>query len=98
MNKRNKLLDAIIPPNYPRPDELRCSGRTTAIALEVIAWCIQNPGQKRMLVDHHQSTIANRHLAYLTRSILNKLLLDHMEIHEKHDGHYLVFNLWREEG
>lgn len=59
--KYNKLLSRCHrAANGPDVDEARCSGRTTAIKLSILAWCIKCPGEWHMVEDHHKEETGQR--------------------------------------
>lgn len=62
-----------------RYDENRCSGRSTALALDYIAMALQNSGTWYKVEDHHGTTLANDHLFALVRATVHKLDLKHFE-------------------
>jgi hypothetical protein len=57
----------------------RCTGRTTALALEFIAGAIRDPGEWITPCDHHQTEQADLHLFRLCRRMVLALKLDKFE-------------------
>lgn len=97
--QRNKLLDIHFRADDPlRPEEERCSGRSTAIALRLLAYCLENPGVTRCIIDHHDTRIANQMLATTVQTIINRLNLKFLVIKHLPDGRItLNYDLWRDE-
>lgn len=60
-------------------DELRCSGRTTAIALSAIAECLRNGGEWVEIKDHHQTALADRQAIDHTMNCVKLLGLSFFE-------------------
>lgn len=98
---RNKLLDEMFgtdPNNEDRPDESRCTGRSTSIGLALIVWCIQNPGLERVVTDHHGTRLADQLLAERIRGIIAKLDLKFFTVTKLGNGQVRMrCDLWREE-
>lgn len=85
--QRNRLLDEIFDTDDTnRPEEVRRSGRSTALALLLIGWCIQNPGMERVIYDHHDSPTANEHLANMISSIVRALGLQFITVSKHQAG------------
>lgn len=84
----NKVLDQYYSRDDPnRPDEYRRTGRSTAIALTLIAWTMRNPNVDRMIVDHYPRAEANLMLAEMIQDIINTLGLQKFVIRKKgNDG------------
>jgi hypothetical protein len=73
--KTNRLLRHILS-STTAPctlEEYRCTGRSTAIALKLIAWCIENPGLERLVLDHHGTLDADRVLLRMVEEIITSL-------------------------
>jgi hypothetical protein len=51
----------------------RCTGRSTALALEYVAWSIRVPGLKVVLWDHFDSTGAHECLKRAVEEIISRL-------------------------
>lgn len=96
--KRNRLLQP-----YPL-DSARCTGRTTAIALYVLARAIAEPGSVRYAVDHHEP--GTQRSAENLKSRIDRLVedmrLQHMRVQivrhgDTYQGHVRVSSeIWGE--
>lgn len=69
----------------------RCSGRTTNIALKMIAQAAQCPKQNIPIRDHHDTAESHRHLASMIESMLAKLqltgfVIDRFELTLRYQG------------
>ena len=62
-------------------EEVRCSGRSTAIALEAVAKAIRNPQEWILVLDHYHGAtdIVHVNLAKRAMDIADKLYLVHFE-------------------
>lgn len=58
----------------------RCTGRTTALALEHIVKAMRNPGVEITLLDHYHSTAANRAIRDTVEQVLSKLDFSHFRV------------------
>lgn len=57
----------------------RCTGRSTALALEFVAKAIRNPHEWVVITDHHDSAPSNNLLASTCRDIIAALGLRHFQ-------------------
>jgi hypothetical protein len=60
------------------PNE-RCTGRTTAQALRLLAEAISNPHTRITIVDHHPTVMAATNLRRLMQDMVHILQLEHMQ-------------------
>lgn len=72
------IMDYMLNTGEYWPQE-RCTGRSTALALEYLAKAIRNPGVRFHVRDHHDSTVAHRCLATVVRDFAIMLGLEHMQ-------------------
>ncbi len=89
---RNKLL----PPPPPAARNPRCTGRTTAIALQAIAAAIASQGDKFYAVDHHAQGDKQRAEELLRRihSLILRLELQHMRVEVQTFNAYSKVVVW----
>ncbi len=73
----------------------RGTGRTTAIAFELISQAIKNPGVEIKIRDHHGTHQSNSYLLSLIDTILGKLELQGFELHKL--KMCIVFHLYNNE-
>lgn len=73
--KYNKLLSRTYRASqHPTAiDEQRCSGRTTALAMQAIAEALQNPCEWIDLVDHHKGYMGGDNVKNMAASIVQAL-------------------------
>lgn len=62
MGYRNKLMTGRGPTRAPTEDELRGTGRSTALALHYLALAIRDPGHPVTVKDHHDTRASDGHL------------------------------------
>ena len=85
-----KWIDQLVAQGMPRYEiTTRCTGRTTAQALEALAWAIEHPGQFLRVVDHHGTPNASRELHYMAYEMSRKLGLKHLHFHR--GDHTIIF-------
>ena len=78
-----EFLDQQVRTSGHYADTTRCTGRTTAIALSLIAQAIDNPNEAVRIVDHAGTRPAHDHLARQILSICEALRLEHMQVRPK---------------
>lgn len=84
--RRNNLTGVVI------PDAQRGTGRTTAIALKLLAAAIENPGRFILVEDHHGTPEANKMLLAKMENMAFDLGLKHLEFNKSSPT--VVFKLW----
>ena len=73
---------------------LRGTGRSTRIALRLIATAMEAPGVAHKVTDHHHSPMASHHLMCMVGDLIQRLRFEHFSfIYEDIHQHqwYLVF-------
>lgn len=88
----------------PAPRDPRCTGRTTAIALDLIARALKDQGQVRYATDHHLPGTVNagRALESTVNDLIEKMDLKHIKVTVcLSSGPYLghvrvVSNIWED--
>lgn len=58
----------------------RCTGRSTSLALGFIAEALRKPGVTVYIKDHHDSSLADRHLTDKVAEYVDRLGLKHLII------------------
>lgn len=86
----NKLSGAVTTKDLV--GNLRCTGRTTAIAFDILSTIHRDPGVYHKIVDHFDTKDADIHLSRQIKAIIGLLGLKHIEF--SNDGLMLRFNLW----
>lgn len=77
------LLNQMVLSSGCYADVSRCTGRSTALALRLIAEAIENPGKAVPLRDHHNTTPAHDHFCRLVHAMTGMLRLQHMHVHSE---------------
>jgi hypothetical protein len=73
-------------------DPYRCTGRSTAIAMETIGNAMAHPGSEICFEDHHGTRHADAHLASMINDILIKLNFCNFKIGQRVPGRfYLIY-------
>lgn len=83
--------------NHGKVDELRCSGRSTALAMGAIASAIQRPGEDVEILRHGDEPATAQQAHYradLTRKIIDKLGLLHMRVKLGDNRAYVVSEMF----
>lgn len=57
----------------------RCTGRTTALALKLLAEAISKPHERLIIRDHEPTAVAAKHLRTRMQDIAERLGLEHMQ-------------------
>lgn len=87
--ERVKALNLLTEGGYAAEAE-RFTGRSTAIALRLIANAIDLPGKAISISDHHFSRQADACLAAMMRDMIQQLGLKHMHVERRAHNTYCI--------
>lgn len=86
--ERVKALNLLTEGGYAA-QSARQTGRSTAIALRLIAHAIENPGKTITIADHHPTKEASAYLAARMRDMILRLQLQHLHV-ERRPGFFTI--------